>query len=797
MFIPAFVLALFIYSFFDVRFKRKQVAAGWKNDEHLELHLQFKQEIDSCRFFLVFDTGETIERMEPRAGLSFAVPQHKGEVKLLILGRFDIFRATIALPKVPEPKHEQSGKLAELGELYFLLRPFEEGDQLRRIDALQTAKRDELYVRRIIHEAPARRRRKRSGKMQMALLANYPIFPKKNVELARIIEWLIIAILIVAAHLEWRMMWFTLLCIGSSGFILTWQYVLKWRAPGRKLMNTVALFLFFACFAEGGIMDDTVLAGSHFLILLSIWKHWFVRERRDAFTYIFLALFVFVALSLYTLNAWFFFLFFGFLLLSIALFSLYAAGEREEEIKYCFERPLERRSYIKMNLIVLLSTFALFFVLPHGDRAKDTSLIEKQEDVMKTGFSEEVNLNDMLSIMQDFGKQFVVENANSRDIPYFHDLYWRGMRFTEFKEGTWHKPKINDTRYDTINDTSIPTKQLRVRYYPEGERNIFIPAAAMNVNGSFFSHPMGDQTLLTFARPKYNDITIDITVPVDEQGLVPEHQYQFKSIDSLDDETKALFEQFWETIPENAKTDPQLLSSFIQNNAGFTYSLTETAPNLQSFLYDSKQGHCEYFATVLALTLWHFGYNATYVNGFTGGEWNDSGQMWVVRGADAHSWVEVFDETTGWQRFDPTPSSNETFFARRSNNLLQQAVQFYDYIELRWFEYVVSFSGERQKQLLRGIFEHRRTIFYSIIIFFVARRLRRFYKAKIRPALQRTPVERFLWWLSKKTKQSVFALDSLNKRYPELTNQTRDLVFGTDPTKKQLQQLKSRWRKVL
>ena len=80
---------------------------------------------------------------------------------------------------------------------------------------------------------------------------------------------------------------------------------------------------------------------------------------------------------------------------------------------------------------------------------------------------------------------------------------------------------------------------------------------------------------------------------------------------------------------------------------------------VSDFLFESKAGHCEFFASAMVLLLRSVNMPARYVNGFRSGEWNDIGQYYLVRHKDAHSWVEAFFYPIGWYPFDPTPQGFE------------------------------------------------------------------------------------------------------------------------------------------
>ncbi len=93
----------------------------------------------------------------------------------------------------------------------------------------------------------------------------------------------------------------------------------------------------------------------------------------------------------------------------------------------------------------------------------------------------------------------------------------------------------------------------------------------------------------------------------------------------------------------------------------YTYSLdlkgkgNYTTP-LQNFLNNTKEGHCEFFATATALLLRQAKIPARYSTGYIAHEYSRMGNHLVVRQRDAHAWVKVFIRGQ-WRNFDTTPPS--------------------------------------------------------------------------------------------------------------------------------------------
>jgi hypothetical protein len=94
----------------------------------------------------------------------------------------------------------------------------------------------------------------------------------------------------------------------------------------------------------------------------------------------------------------------------------------------------------------------------------------------------------------------------------------------------------------------------------------------------------------------------------------------------------------------------------------FTYTdvpeVEDARQPLSDFLFRTQRGHCEFFATALAVLLRSRGIPARVVNGFQGGEYNDFGEFVLVRQSDAHSWVEAWFPDRGWVQLDATPAAD-------------------------------------------------------------------------------------------------------------------------------------------
>lgn len=91
--------------------------------------------------------------------------------------------------------------------------------------------------------------------------------------------------------------------------------------------------------------------------------------------------------------------------------------------------------------------------------------------------------------------------------------------------------------------------------------------------------------------------------------------------------------------------------------ASFVYSLDPPplgANAIDEFLFSTRIGFCEHFASSFVFLMRAAGVPARIVTGYQGGYRNSVGKYWIVRQSDAHAWAEIWIAGRGWLRVDPT-----------------------------------------------------------------------------------------------------------------------------------------------
>jgi transglutaminase-like putative cysteine protease len=146
---------------------------------------------------------------------------------------------------------------------------------------------------------------------------------------------------------------------------------------------------------------------------------------------------------------------------------------------------------------------------------------------------------------------------------------------------------------------------------------------------------------------------------------------------------------------DSAYTKATSIEHYLRTNFGYTLQMESAGTDpIAHFLFVRKRGHCEYFASAMAIMLRTLGIPSRIVNGFRNGELNDVSGSYVVRARDAHSWVEVFIPGHGWAEFDPTPAAPSEQRTSWSRILL-----YIDAMREFWNEWVINYDSSRQAAL--------------------------------------------------------------------------------------------------
>jgi protein-glutamine gamma-glutamyltransferase len=134
---------------------------------------------------------------------------------------------------------------------------------------------------------------------------------------------------------------------------------------------------------------------------------------------------------------------------------------------------------------------------------------------------------------------------------------------------------------------------------------------------------------------------------------------------------------------------------------------------VEEFLFHTKAGHCERFASALVLLLRSQGIPAVMVLGFKGCEPGEEPGSYVVRQAHAHAWVDALIQAPGhsadvdvrgsvhhWVSLDPTPGGPTADQVEQSESRFGEVRSW---LRGAYNEYVVNFNAEKRRRALAAI----------------------------------------------------------------------------------------------
>jgi transglutaminase-like putative cysteine protease len=155
------------------------------------------------------------------------------------------------------------------------------------------------------------------------------------------------------------------------------------------------------------------------------------------------------------------------------------------------------------------------------------------------------------------------------------------------------------------------------------------------------------------------------------------------------------------------------IERYFQQNYSYTLDLPEERRDdpLAHFLFERREGHCEYFASAMGLMLRTLGIPSRLVGGFAGGVENPLTGMHVVRSSDAHAWVDAYIPGYGWLEFDPSPTRPAA-----ARGVLTELWMYWDALQAAWIEWVVDYDASRQAEVAVGVQVRSRSAVLSMAL---------------------------------------------------------------------------------
>ena len=276
---------------------------------------------------------------------------------------------------------------------------------------------------------------------------------------------------------------------------------------------------------------------------------------------------------------------------------------------------------------------------------------------------------------------FIAEELGERDPnTLYYSRYWRARSYNQYEDGEWNST-IRDTAYIPENSSPLALPQLW-----EGRTEVgFQFTTQINMNLLISPGVLRQASLpMKAVLQPIGSAGLDI-VAVEMDPLIPQGEiYQVTSslaspsVEQLRKSgseyplwVRETYLQLPDDFPERiAKLAREIafqketqydkvvaITYYLRDNMTYKEIIPEpprrTDP-IEWFLFEQKEGYCNYYATAEVLMLRSIGIPARLVVGYAQGEPTDNPKAFQVLAKHSHAWPEVYFDDIGWVEFEPT-----------------------------------------------------------------------------------------------------------------------------------------------
>ncbi|WP_193909537.1 transglutaminase TgpA family protein [Cellvibrio polysaccharolyticus] len=475
----------------------------------------------------------------------------------------------------------------------------------------------------------------------------------------RALFWLLLAqFFALLPHALTSPLWVPLVWLA----VVVWRWKIfahKWQYPGRLVK---ALLLIICC---GGLFlsfgSKVGTSGMVSLLLTGfILKLLEMKRQRDGLLLCFLGYLVVATQFLFfsTIFAAVYGLF-CLMLLSYALLLLSVSPQDDTPASLHWRGlavPVVQALALMLVLFLFFPRFSPFWAVPvDGSRAK-------------TGMSDSMSPGSFGELMRSSAPAFRVGFDGAP--PDVSVMYWRGLVFGAFDGKGWTlapaQRDLSRLRWDKSSAQSylapvVPEGEsvsYQVIFEPSEQPWLFVLGA---VNDWSAGAALDPDLNLRWRRPISQRIQYSATSHVRysfrEAALSPSSRQQYLSFPASHNPQTLAAARQWRVESESEQQYINRVLAYF--GEAFTYTLRPGVLGehpVDDFLWGSKAGFCEHFASAFALMMRAADIPARVATGYLGGEYNATENYWLVRQRDAHAWVEIWQEDKGWVMIDPTAS---------------------------------------------------------------------------------------------------------------------------------------------
>jgi transglutaminase-like putative cysteine protease len=485
-----------------------------------------------------------------------------------------------------------------------------------------------------------------------------------------------------------------------------WLLLSQRRAPPGWLLVPLAVGLVAGVFASfhtvmgrsGGVAALAVLIAAKLLE---------TRRRRDALLLVYLGYFLVVTNFLFdqsiALAVYLFAMVWAVTTLLISWHSLIGAGGRW--LRFIAQAKLG--GVLLLQALPVMVLLFVFFPRIEGPLWR----MPQDRGAGRSGLSDSMAPGSFSSMAQSDVVAFRVSFDGKR--PPQDKLYWRGPVFDDFDGVTWTQAAQENYPSPTIASSGVP-----VRYSITLEPHMRPWLLALDVPASVPPDTRLTDRLQLLGKPVEKRVRYELTAVTDYRVALDERPDVLKrdlALPPTGNPRARAFAAGLQSQPPRARVDAVLQ---LFGTQGLAYTLQPPlygVDGIDKFVFDGRQGFCEHFAGAFAFMMRAAGVPARVVGGYQGGD--ENGDYLIIRQADAHAWTEVWLAGEGWVRVDPTfavaparieeglasavPQADLPYLLRLDDNLVKRVRLALDAAVNGWNQWVVGYTPERQRQVLR------------------------------------------------------------------------------------------------
>lgn len=331
-----------------------------------------------------------------------------------------------------------------------------------------------------------------------------------------------------------------------------------------------------------------------------------------------------------------------------------------------------------------------------------------------SGYSDTVQPGSQSSITESRALVFRAEMIRQLQ----PQLYWRGTVFNRTDGNKWTRTSQIPAELMQFTGRSV---MQTIYQEPSVHRTLF----ALDRPAALTQHRMSQSPDGVFELWRLSGKRVSYAAESQMNGVIQQRnainrKFYLQLPDHIPDRIQALARKSM-LSGEDDRTKVALLEKYFRNG-NYLYSTKELATGdraLELFLFDKKQGHCEFFASSFALLLRIAGVPCRLVGGYLGGDFNQIGGYYFVTEDNAHVWVEAYINGSGWVRIDPSgfaANAGEVWTNNRPRNFMLQASMAFDSFNHAWNRLVIAYDFEQQMNVAGRVSSQIQKINPSIIL---------------------------------------------------------------------------------